>query len=203
MDAPPVRCERRHGVRWQLVKAVGGTDLEGARVDQRHTRAVYRTSPVMTDDEGGGADVVGGHGQSPRRLTHQSVRFGQRGATLRGWVPNEDTQRRGHVNIGADDHNVLNDICWQAFGNGDGIHPVVGGVVPASNATVCSDVEHTRAVGKTVHDVGRQTGDESPVPELVGVWIEHLNAGRASSFTGEANHKLAVVGVHRVELCVE
>ncbi len=107
----------------------------------------------MADDEGGGAEVVGAHSQAPRRLPHEAVAGRQGGSGLGGRVPHEQAGGRGHVNEAADGKDVLNHVAGQPVERGDGIHPVVGGIVPATNATVRGDVEHVAGVRKAVDDV--------------------------------------------------
>ena len=113
--------------------------------------------------------------------THEAVVGCHRCTRLRRCIPDEQARRGGHVDVRADRMDVFHNVNGQSVSYGDGIHPAVGGVVPSPNASVGRDVEHIARFCKSVHDVGRQASDESSVPELVGVWIKHLHARRASS----------------------
>ena len=122
---------------------------------------------------------------------------------MRGWVPHKQTGRRRHVDEAADGDHVFDHVGRQAVERRDGIHPVVGGVVPATDATVGGDVEHVGGFGKAVDDVGGQAGNETSVTKLGGQGVEHLNARWTPAVAGQPNDELVVVGVHRVELPVK
>ena len=120
-----------------------------------------------------------------------------------GRVPDEHAGGRGHVDAVAHGANVFHDVVGQTVAHGDGIHPVVGRVVPATDATVGGDVKHIARLGESVDDVGREAGNEAAVSKLRGERIEHLYAGWAASIARQANDELRVVHVHGVQFAVK